>query len=83
MTPDYDLSNLHAGQADLWFYLKAHAILAEIHADQPERWTSPLALGAATQSCITHGACEAIGGNQHSKTGSRLVDVGLGNHEVN
>ena len=45
MAPDYDLSNLHADQAVLWFYLKADAILAEIFADhQPERRDSPLAL---------------------------------------
>jgi hypothetical protein len=83
MTPDYDLSSLHTDQADLWFYLKVDAILAEILADQPERRTSPLALGASTQNCSPHCACEAAGGTQQSKTGSRLLGVGLGNNEVN
>ena len=83
MTPDYDLSNLHADQADLWFYLQAHAILAEILADQPERRTSPLALGASTLRCSPHCACGAAGGTQRAKTESRLIGVGLGNEEVN
>ena len=83
MAPDYDLSNLHADQAVLWFYLKADAILAEIFADQPERRASPLARVASTRSCGTYCACEAVGGTQRSQTGSRLIDVSLGNKEVN
>jgi hypothetical protein len=83
MTPDYDLSNLRADQADMWFYLKADAILAEIFADRPERRASPLALGAATRSCGTYCASEAADRTRRSQTGSRLLDVGLGNDEVN
>ena len=83
MAPDYDLSNLQADQAVLWFYLKADAILAEILADRPERHTSPLALGAFTQGCSPHCACETAGGTHQSRTESRLIDVGLGNEKVN
>jgi len=83
MTPDYDLSNLHTDQAELWIYLRFDAIFAEIFADQPERWASPLALGDYTQLCSPYCDCEAVGGTQQSKTGSGLIDVGLGNTEVN
>jgi len=83
MAPDYDLSNLHADQAVLWFYLKADAILAEIFADQPERRAFPLALGASTRSCSTYCACEAEGGARQSETGSRLIEVSPGIKEVN
>jgi len=44
MAPDYDLSNLPTSQADLWIYLHADIILAQIHADQGKRQASPLAL---------------------------------------
>jgi hypothetical protein len=83
MTPDYDLSNLHTDQADLWIYLRFDAILVEILADQPERRASPLALGDYTQRCSPRCACEAAGGTQQSETGSRLIGVGLGNKEMN
>jgi hypothetical protein len=83
MTPDYDLSSLQADQADIWFYLKVNAILAEILGDQSEHRTSPLALGAATRSCVTHGASETAGDTQQHTTGSRLTYVGLGQDEVN
>ena len=83
MTPDYDLSNLHTDQADLWIHLKVDAILAEIFADQPERRASPLALGASTQNCSPHCACETAGDTQQHTTGSRLINVGLGQDEVN
>ena len=83
MTPDYDLSSLHADQADIWFYLKVNDILAEILGDQFERRTSPLALGAATQSCIIHAASETAGDTQQHTTGSRRNNVGLGQDEVN
>ena len=83
MTPDYDLSNLHTDQADLWIYLRFDAILVEILADQPERRASPLALGDYTQRCSLHYACEAAGGTQKFKTGSGPIVVGLGNKEVN
>jgi hypothetical protein len=83
MAPDYDLSNLHTDQADIWFYLKVHAILAEILADQPERRTSPLALVAATRSGISRAASETAGDTHQHKTGSRLIEVGLGQDEVN
>jgi hypothetical protein len=83
MTPDYDLSNLHTDQADLWIYLRVDAILAEILADQPERRASPLALGDGTQRCSPPCACEAAGGTQQHMTGSGLLDVGLGNKGVN
>ena len=83
MTPDFDLSSLHTDQADLWMYLKADAILAEIFADQPERRASPLALGGSTLRCSSHCASDAAGGTQQSKTGSRLMGVRLGNEKVN
>ena len=83
MTPDYDLSSLHTDQADLWISLRVDAILAEILADQPERRTSPLALGDCTQRCSPPGACEAAGGTQQSKTGSGPIGVSLGNRKVN
>ena len=83
MTLDYDLSNLHTDQADLWMYLKVSTMLAEIVADQPARRASPLALGASTRSCITHCACKAVRSTQQHETGSRLVGVGLGSNEVN
>jgi hypothetical protein len=83
MAPDYDLSDLHADQAALWFYLKGDAILGEIFAEQPERRESPLALGAFTQGCSPHCACEAEGGARQSESGSRLIDVSPGNKEVN
>lgn len=83
MTPDYDLSSLHADQAELWIYLRFDAILAEILADQPERWASPLALGDCTQLCSPHCDCEAAGGNQEHIAGSGLIDVGPGNKEMN
>jgi hypothetical protein len=83
MTPDYDLSDLHADQADLWFYLKVDAVLAEIFADQPERRTSPLAPGAFMQRCSLDCASEGAIGPQQPKAGSRLIDVGLGNKKVN
>ena len=83
MAPDYDLSNLHTDQANLWIYLQAGAILAEILADQPERRASPLALGASTLRCSSHCASAAAGGTQQSKTGSRLMGVRLGNEKVN
>ena len=83
MTPDYDFSNLHTDQADLWIYLRVDAILAELLADQPEHRASPLTLWDCTQLCSPDCACEAAGGTQQSKTGSRLIDVGLGNKEVN
>jgi len=82
MAPDYDLSTLHADQADLWMYVQVDAILAEILADQPERRTSPLALGAA-QHCGPRFACEAAGSNQKPRTESRLIGVGLGKNKVN
>ena len=82
MTPDYDLSNLQTDQADLWIHLRVDAILAEILADQPERRTSPLALGDS-QCCSPYCACEAAGGTQQSKTGSGPIGVGLGNKKVN
>ncbi len=80
MTPGCDLSNLHVDQADMWFYLQADAILAEIVADQPERRTSPLALGAAQHCCPRFAT---PGGNQQHITGGRLVGVSLGNEKVN
>jgi hypothetical protein len=83
MTPDYDLSNLHADQAKLWIYLRVDAILADILADQPERRASPIALGDYTQRCIPHRDCEAAGGTQQHIAGSGLMDVGPGNMEVN
>jgi hypothetical protein len=83
MTPDYDLTDLHTGLADLWFYLKADAILAEILADRPERETSPLALGAVTDGFITHVAGETAGDTPQHPAGSGLLGVGLGNKEVN
>ena len=83
MTPDYDLTNLHTDQADLWIYLRVDAILAEILADQPERRASPLALGDCTQRCSPHCDCEAAGGTQQYKTGSGPIGVGLGNKQVN
>ena len=83
MTPDYDLSNLRTDQAELWIYLRFDAILAEILADQPERRASPLALGDYTQRCSPHCDCEAAGGTQKHIAGSGLIDVGLGNKEVN
>jgi hypothetical protein len=46
MTPDYDLSNLPASQADLWIYLQVDAVLGQILADQADRLGFPLALGA-------------------------------------
>ena len=81
MAPDYDLSNLHADQAVLWFYLKADAILAEIFADQPEPRTSPLALWTPAQCCGLH--CAAAVGTQQRKTGGTPIGVGLGNEKVN
>ena len=83
MTPDYDLSNLRTDQAELWIYLRFDAILVEILADQPERRATPLALGDYTQRCSPHCDCEAAGGIQKHITGSGLIDVGLGNKEVN
>lgn len=83
MTPDYDLTNLHTGQADLWICLRVDAILAEILADQPERRTSPLALGDCTQRRSPYYDCEAAGGTQQHMTGSGLIGVCLGNKEVN
>jgi hypothetical protein len=83
MTPDYDLSNLHTDQADLWFYLQVDAILAEILGDQPEGRTCPLALGGFAPRCSLDCACEGAGGIQRPKTGSGLIDVGLGNKGVN
>ena len=53
MTPDYDLSNLHTDQADLWIYLRVDAILALILADQTERLGFPLALGDCTVAALT------------------------------
>ena len=53
MTPDYDLSNLHTDQADLWIYLRVDAILAQILADQTERLGFPLALGDCTVAALT------------------------------
>jgi hypothetical protein len=83
MTPDYDLSNLRTDQAELWIYLRFDAILAEILADQPEPRASPLALGDHTQRCSPHCDCEAAGGTQKHIAGSGLIDVGLGNKEMN
>ena len=83
MAPDYDLSNLHTDQAVLWFYLKADAILAELLADQPDRRAPPLTLGNCTQHCSPDCACEAASGTRRHIAGSGLIDVGLGNMEVN
>jgi hypothetical protein len=83
MTPDYDLSNLHTDQADLWMYLQVDAILSEILADQPERRASPLTLGDCTQRCSPYYTCETAGDTQQYKTGSGHIGVGLGNKEVN
>ena len=80
MSPDYDLSNLHADQADLWMCLQIDGILAGILADQPERRKSPLALGAA-QHCGPH--CGAAVGFQQHITGGRPFGVGLESNEVN
>ena len=81
MTPDYDLSNLQTDHADLWIYLDA--IYAEIFADHPEHWASPLTLVDCTQRCSPFCDREAGGGTQQSKTGSGFTDIGLGNTEVN
>ena len=83
MTPDYDLSNLHTEQAELWIHLRFDAILVEILADRPERWASPLALGNYTQRCSPHCGCKAAGGTQKHIAGSGLIGVGPGNKEVN
>jgi hypothetical protein len=83
MAPDYDLSNLHTDQADLWIYLRFDALLVEILADHPERRAFPLALGNYTQRCSPHCDSEAAGGTQQHITGSGLLDVGLGNKGVN
>ncbi len=37
MRPDYDLSGLETSQADLWLFLQADAIRAEILLDQAKR----------------------------------------------
>jgi hypothetical protein len=50
MAPDYDLSKLATDQVDLWIYLQADAILAQIMADQAERLGFPLVLGGCTSS---------------------------------
>ena len=83
MTPDYDLSNLHADQADLWMCLQIDGIIAGILADQPERWVSPLAICVSTQGYGVYRACETAGGTQQYKTGSGPIHVGLGDNEVN
>jgi len=53
MTPDYDLSNLEASQADLWLFLRVGAIRAEILAEQAKRLALPLALGRCALAAIT------------------------------
>ena len=83
MTPDYDLSNLHADQADLWMYLKVDAILTELLADHPERRNSRLNSEECTHRCSAYDDCEAARGTQQSETGSRQIDVRLGQNEVN
>jgi hypothetical protein len=81
MAPDYDLSNLPTSQADLWIYLNADIILAQIHADQGKRQASPLALGDCTPRCSPH--CEAAGCTQQCITASEPSGVCLGYKEVN
>ena len=83
MAPDYDLSNLHTDQADLWIYLQVGAIVAEILADQPERRTTSLTVEGCTQRCSPYDDCEVAGGTEQRITGSRHIGVGLGNKEVN
>ena len=83
MTPDYDLSNLHTNQAELWIYLRFDDILVEILADQPRRLASPLALGNYTQRCSPYCDYEAAGGIQQHIAGSGLIAVGPGNKEMN
>ena len=83
MAPDYDLSNLQTDQVDLWIYLQVDVIVAQIFADQIERRASPLTLGDCTQRCSPYYDCETAGGTQQHITGSRLIDVGLGNEKVN
>ena len=53
MIPDYDLSNLHTDQADLWIYLQVNVILSQILAEQAERRGFPLALGNCRVAALT------------------------------
>ncbi len=46
MRPDYDLSGLEPFQADLWVFLQADAIRAEIRADQAKRQGFTLCAGS-------------------------------------
>ena len=53
MIPDYDLSNLHTDQADLWIYLQVNVILSQILAEQAERRGFPLARGNCRVAALT------------------------------
>ena len=53
MTPDYDLSNLHTDQTDLWICLQVDVILGHILADQAGRLGSPLARGDCSVAALT------------------------------
>jgi hypothetical protein len=53
MAPDYDLSKLPTEQVDLWIYLQADTIFAQIMADQAKRVGFPLDLVDTVVSAMT------------------------------